>query len=382
MQDASEKLTYYREKSEVSLQLLLFVDRRPSARKQIAEIHSCLEGLKTDYSFELQLVDVGQQPYLAEHFKLVATPVLIKIYPEPRHTLAGSNLVAQLKNWLPRWASAAEDHQETLESSVGSNSVAYVTEMIQLSDEIFRLKQEKEELLDRLQFKDRVIDILAHDLRNPLTAATLALGTLELVKNADEGQVKPGLIEHLIGQARTQMRVIDKMITDILQAAKGSSAQLHIQPQKLNLIFLCQNILDQMQQRIQMKSLHLQTDIPKDLPPVHADEERVRQVLLNLLDNAIKYTPVAGTIGLTMFHRTNEKVQVIVFDNGPGIPEEDRERIFENHFRLRRDEAKDGYGLGLALCQRIVRAHYGKIWVESAPGQGSCFNFTLPVYRG
>ena len=391
MQAAPEKLTY----SEASLQLLLFVDERPSARKQIQQVRHCLESLKTDYPFELQVVDVGKQPYLAEHFKLVATPALIKIYPEPRHTLAGSNLVAQLQNWLPRWASSAEDYREHLGSAAdsspvatpkpeGMNSIASVAELIQLSDEVFRLKQEKEKLFEQLQFKDRIIDILAHDLRNPLTAASLALGTLELAQNANDeraSHLKPELIWQLIKQARTQLRNMDRMIADILQAAKGTSGELRVQPQKLNLAVLCHDVLAEMQQRTQSKSQQMETDIPQDLPLVYADEERVRQVLVNLLDNAIKYTPEGGTIELTLLHRTTEKVQVIIGDNGPGIPEENRDRIFEDHFRLQRDVSKDGYGLGLSLCQRIVRAHYGRIWVESVPGKGSSFNFTLPVYR-
>jgi two-component system clock-associated histidine kinase SasA len=391
MQAAPEKLTY----SEASLQLLLFVDERPSARKQIQQVRHCLESLKTDYPFELQVVDVGQQPYLAEHFKLVATPALIKIYPEPRHTLAGSNLVAQLQNWLPRWASSAEDYRENLGSTAdsspvatpkpeGMNSIASVAELIQLSDEVFRLKQEKEKLYEQLQFKDRIIDILAHDLRNPLTAASLALGTLELAQNANDeraSHLKPELIGQLIKQARTQLRNMDRMIADILQAAKGTSGELRVQQQKLNLAVLCHDVLAEMRQRTQSKSQQMETDIPQDLPLVYADEERVRQVLVNLLDNAIKYTPEGGTIELTLLHRTTEKVQVIIGDNGPGIPEDNRDRIFEDHFRLQRDVSKDGYGLGLSLCQRIVRAHYGRIWVESVPGKGSSFNFTLPVYR-
>lgn len=145
MQAAPEKLT----SSEASLQLLLFVDERPSSRKKLQEIRTCLENLKADYPFELQVISVGEQPYLAEHFKLVTTPTLIKIYPQPRHTLAGSNLVTQLQNWLPRWASSAEDFWEHLEPRAdlptsnldGINSIAYVAELIQLSDEAFRLKQ-------------------------------------------------------------------------------------------------------------------------------------------------------------------------------------------------------------------------------------------------
>jgi two-component system clock-associated histidine kinase SasA len=81
-----------------------------------------------------------------------------------------------------------------------------------------------------------------------------------------------------------------------------------------------------------------------------------------------------------VLHRTLQKVQVSVCDNGPGIPSENRDRIFEERFRLKRDQDKDGYGLGLSLCQRIIRAHYGQIWVDSSPN-GSCFHFTLPVIR-
>jgi two-component system clock-associated histidine kinase SasA len=136
-----------------------------------------------------------------------------------------------------------------------------------------------------------------------------------------------------------------------------------------------------MQEQFQAKSQIVETDIPQDLPAVHADSELVRQVLINLLDNANKYTPKGGKIQVSMLHRTTQKVQVSVCDTGPGIPKENRDRIFENHFRLKRDQGKDGYGIGLSLCQRIIRAHYGRIWVDSSPKGGGCFHFTLPIYR-
>ena len=171
------------------------------------------------------------------------------------------------------------------------------------------------------------------------------------------------------------------MITDILQAARGTSAELNILPQRLNLATLCQEVVGSMAARFQAKNQKVTTDIPSDLPAVYADAERVRQVVINLLDNAIKYTPVHGTIQVSVLHRTSQKVEVSVGDDGPGIPNENRDRIFEDHFRLQRDSDQDGYGIGLALCQRIIRAHYGQIWVDSIPNQGSCFHFTLPVHR-
>ncbi len=382
---------------ESPLQLLLFVDERPSSRQQVQRIRSYLKELQADYQFELQIVDVGEQPYLAEHFKLVATPALIKIHPEPRQTLAGSNLIAQLKNWWPRWQNALEAHSklhdglpESMDKDLNAptpkppiRSVADAAELIRLADEIFRLKGEKEKLLEQLQFKDQVIAMLAHDLRNPLTAVLIAIETLESNYNPDKGGVSrltPALTSQLFKQARTQTRAIDKMTAGLLQVARGTSAELRIQPQKLELGELCQDVLNHLSDRLQAKSQHLETDIPKDLPCVYGDPERIHQVLINLLDNAIKYTPEGGTIRVCGLHRTSQKVQLSVSDNGPGIPEDNRDRIFEERFRLQRDEAKEGYGIGLCLCQRIVRAHYGEIWVNSAPNGGACFHFTLPVY--
>ncbi|NJL41492.1 MAG: histidine kinase [Leptolyngbyaceae cyanobacterium SM1_4_3] len=385
---------------ETSLQLVLFVDKRPSSNQKIRQIRNHLKDLRANYVFDLQIVDVGEQPHLAEYFKLVATPALIKIYPEPRQTLAGTNLVAQLEHWWARWQRSAEEavdsqaiakQNESDDSSAAGasktlDSVAHSAELIQLSDEIFRLKQEREELREQLQFKDRLIAMLAHDLRNPLTATSIALETLELGNQAKENghaspRLTPALTAQLIKHARTQTKAIDRMITDVLQAAKGTGGEFQIQPQQLDLGTLCQEVLNYLKGQFQAKLQQLTTDIPSDLPKVYADRDRIQQVLMNLLDNASKYTPTGGSIEVSILHRTTQKVQVSVCDTGLGIPDENRERIFEDRFRLERDEAKDGYGIGLSLCQRVIRAHYGQIWVDSVPNQGSCFHFTLPVYR-
>ncbi|MCC5598087.1 histidine kinase [Nostoc favosum] len=383
--------------SEAPLQLLLFIDGRPKSRQQVQRIRAYLKELQAEYSFELETIDVGQQPYLAEHFKLIATPALIKIHPEPRQVLAGSNIIAQLKNWWPRWQAAVDTFlkvQEDLQERIDDNgratspkstirSVAVSAELIRLSDEIFRLKQEKDNLQEQLQFKDRVIAMLAHDLRNPLTAAAIAIETLQSNYNLETGQfqrLKPSMTAHLLKQARNQTKVIDRMIADLLQVGRGKDTELPILPQKVQLGKLCLDVLEELCDRYTAKSQEVETDIPNDLPYVYADPERIRQVLVNLLDNAIKYTPEGGKISVAGLHRTTQKVQFSIGDTGPGIPVENRDRIFENHFRLQRDEGTEGYGIGLCLCQRIILAHYGQIWVDSAPNNGASFHFTLPVY--
>jgi two-component system, OmpR family, clock-associated histidine kinase SasA len=378
--------------SGAALQLLLFVDRRPSSWEQLRNVRRYLQEARSDFDYDLEVIEVGDKPYLAEHFKLIATPALIKIHPQPQQTLAGSNLVAQLdRNWQ-RWQRSVKEHLanpstaiETEEASPPASSIGFVansSQLMKLSDEIFRLQRENEELQEQLRFKERLISILAHELRNPLTAASLAIDTLESVipkTETDVLQLSPERMANLFERARTQTRIIEKTISNILQASLGES-QLNIQPKPLDLGRLCQEAIAQQQKRLQAKSLKLKTDIPNDLPQAYADGERIRQVAINLLDNAIKYTPAGGSIEVAILHRTSQKIQVSISDTGPGIPVENQTCIFEDRFRLQRDRGTEGYGIGLALCQRIVRAHYGQIWVDSFPDKGSCFHFTLPVY--
>ncbi len=388
-----------------SLQLLLFVDRRPGTREQIRQIRTLLRQLQQNASFDLKVIDVIEYPYLAERFRIVATPSLVKIAPDPKQTLAGSNITQQIESCWVRWQSAGStssdppsltdrpksSQTEQLESDLDTLSLPEdveglqrYAELIKLSDTVFQLRQERDELISQLNFRDQIIAMLAHDIRNPLTAASIAVETLEIANRPSSEQsthLTPTLRTQLLKQARAQLRNMNTMITDILEASRGTQEGVKIQPGAIDLITICQHVLDNLEANISARSQQIDTDIPTDLPTVYGDTEQIKQVITNLLDNAIKYTPEGGRISLSILHRTTQKIQVSICDNGPGIPEEKRTRIFEDRYRLERDEKRQGYGIGLSLCQRIVRAHYGQIWVDSVPQQGSCFHFTLPVYR-
>ncbi len=385
LQSYSQQANFDRDASEQeSLQLLLFVDERPTSQENIQRIRTYLQNLQAEHPFKLEIIEIGKQPHLVEHYKLVATPALVKIYPLPRQILAGSNLIDQLKKWWPRWQFATQHKQENgskLDGSSSNSSIGYSAELIRLSDEIFSLQKEKEALLEQLRFKDQILAMLAHDLRSPLTAASIAVETLELSQDREDNQRTHQLRKQLFKQARKQFGIMNRMIGELLQASKSMSAQLRVQPRQLELHPLCSDIISQFANRLQKKSQLLKKDIPQDLPCVYADEELVRQAIVNLLDNAIKYTPEGGEICISILHRTSQKIQVSICDTGPGIPPEKQERIFEGHFRLQRDEQQEGYGLGLCMCRKIISAHYGQIWVDSSPDRGSCFHFTLPVYR-
>lgn len=374
--------------AEAPFKLLLFIDRQPSAAQQAYQIRQHLEQLQASTAFcvaALETIDVTEHPYLAEHFKLVATPALVKVAAEGHQTLAGRNLIPQLSHWWPRWLQEAQLHSEREEQPDQSfNAVAQSSQILQLSDQIFQLNQAQAALALQLEFKDRIIVMMAHDLRNPLTAASIAIETMELVFDPREqaaAQLKPELIAQLLRSAKSQIQTIDRMITDILQAARSSSAELQIRPQSLSLESVCVEVIESLKRKLKAKRQAVSADLPQDLPLVHADPVQIRRVIVNLMENAIKYTPETGKVDISALHRTSQKVQVSVRDTGPGIPTDKQQRIFEESFRLQRDRDQDGHGFGLALCQRIVRAHYGQIWVDSAPNRGSCFHFTLPVYR-
>lgn len=389
MKFSSETSLEYGVQSEAELQLLLFVDKRSLAREHISQVSGYLETLETDFSIELNVVEVAEQPYLVEHYRLVATPALVRIRPEPRYVLAGSNLIAQLEECWPYWHSSLVSQTLTqtrtdLGASKTDPTIADATQRMQLSDEIFRLTQANAALRDQLNFQERMIVMLAHDLRNPLTATSLALETIMGQRTVDQPQnasLTPELLERLTQHAYTQTQIIERMITHLLEASQNNQEKLAIHPKKVELGPLCQEVILKLQNTSQQKSQILATDIPPDLPSVHADPDQVRQVVINLLDNAMKYTPEAGEICLSVVHRTTQGVQVTVCDNGLGIPMKDQDHIFDYRYRLTRDKGQSGYGIGLNLCKRIINAHYGKIWVDSASNRGSCFHFTLPVYR-
>ncbi|MEN9224121.1 MAG: histidine kinase [Thermostichus sp. HHBFW_bins_43] len=362
------------------IRLLLFAKSQASIAELAEQLRRHIQGLPGQYPAQLEVVPLEEHPYLAEHYKLVVTPALVKAEPLPAQVLAGADLATQLEVWWPRWQGQVALVSSQENAGQDPSPPPTTEALLQMSEEVFSLRQERAQLREQLHFKDRILAMLVHDLRSPLTATALAVETLQQGRDP-AGSLDKELERQLFEHARQQLRKMDSMITDILESARGTASELRIQAVETQLPGLCQSVVEELWPRIQAKQLQFQSDIPADLPSVQVDPDKIRQVLFNLLDNAIKYTPAQGSIRLNALHRTSQKVQVTVSDTGPGIPAADQENIFSDSVRLLRDQQQEGYGIGLSLCRRILRAHYGQIWVESAPGEGSSFHFTLPVYR-
>lgn len=377
--------------TSIGLKLVLFVAHPATSHELAQQIRDHLTQMPGDFRAELDVMAIGEHPYLVEHYRLVATPALVKTFPLPAQVLAGGDLMTQLDVWWPRWQGQValvkrgkSGSQKSSDLTPADPTLPDLTNdhphntsaLMKMSEQLFQVKQERDRLAEQIHFKDRILAMLVHDLRNPLTAASMAMETIQHQEEMD-----PRFTRHWVEQARQQLRKMDVMICDILEASRGATSELAIQASQVQMVELCLSVLKDFDRRIREKRLRIKTDLPGNLPTVHADPSKIRQVIVNLVDNAIKYTPPEGHIWVSALHRTAQNVQITVSDTGPGIPKEAQERIFSDAVRLDRDHGSEGYGLGLTLCRQILRAHYGQIWVEERPGGGSSFHVSLPVYR-
>jgi NtrC-family two-component system sensor histidine kinase KinB len=161
-----------------------------------------------------------------------------------------------------------------------------------------------------------------------------------------------------------------------LDLSKIEEGKMKMEFEKISLQRLCQNVAGILENQTSERRVHLTVEVPQNLPDVKADANKITWVLTNLVTNALRYTKRGGSIRLLAAHH-GPYVHVSVIDNGPGIPLEDQSKIFDKFVQIRSDKVLGGSGLGLAICKEIIRAHGGTIWVDSIPGEGSTFTFTL-----
>ena len=360
-------------KGRQRLKLLLVAARHHLSGPDLRSVVHYLERDDVGFQVTLQVADPSQQPELLELHRLVITPALIKLSPAPKQVFAGSNILQQLKGWVPRW------QQDGVVSGLGLSlrptelDGSRTQKELQLEDQLLVLRQENETLIDRIHAQERLLRMVAHELRTPLTAAALALQSQRL------GQIDLPRFQDVITRRLEEMEALSK---DLLEVGTTRWETL-FNPQRLDLASVSAEVILELEKLWLGRNVEIRTDIPSDLPKVFADQRRMRQVLLNLLENALKYTGNGGHITLTMLHRTSQRLEVSVCDSGPGIPTEEQQRIFLDRVRLpQTSDRTTGFGVGLSVCRRIVEVHGGRIWVVSEPGEGACFTFTVPIWQG
>ncbi len=247
-------------------------------------------------------------------------------------------------------------------------------------------EQEREQLLESerqaraqteaaLRMRDRVLRIVSHDLKNPLHTIGMAAEVLKMRLPDERRTQQLEIIRRTVDRA-------NRMVMDLLDAARIQSGQaISIQPQPLPVGPLLAEAVEAFRLQAEQKCQRLVCETADGVSHVLADNDRLHQVLSNLIGNAVKFTPEGGLIRVTAEPEANGMVRFSVSDTGPGIPQELLPRLFQP-FAQAADTASLGTGLGLAISKGIVEAHGGEIQAHTVPGEGTTFTFTLPAARG
>jgi PAS domain S-box-containing protein len=220
--------------------------------------------------------------------------------------------------------------------------------------------------------RDAVLAFVAHDLRSPLGAIGLAAGS---ILRQDEKRIEPIRAASKIIQRSVEQA--SRLIDDLLDIASIEAGKLRLERVPVSTRDLVLEAAEALSPSVRESFLELERHVEEPLPTVLADRGRILQVFSNLVGNAVKFTSAGGRVRITA-ERRGDEVCYSVSDTGAGIPEEHVPHVFDRFWQARRSDRR-GAGQGLAIARGIVEAHGGRIWVESAPGQGSTFRFTLPV---
>jgi signal transduction histidine kinase len=268
------------------------------------------------------------------------------------------------------------DSQQALERSL-SRSTALGERLQETNVELEDARSAAE---DAKHFRGQFLANMSHELRTPLNAIIGFSETMLKVPAMYDGVKLPGAYEDDLQQIYTSGRQLLTLINDILDLAKVDAGKLDVRVARVDLHPLMKVVVSTAGGLVGNKPVQLETKIPDYLPPVWADEARVRQVLLNLYSNAAKFTE-SGTITLTVAE-VEEGVRVSLADTGIGISQDNLELIFDE-FKQAETGGRDprsGAGLGLAISRQLLTLMGGRIWAESEVGKGSTFHFILPVH--
>lgn len=225
--------------------------------------------------------------------------------------------------------------------------------------------------------KDFVANV-SHELRTPLTSIK---GYVEAL--LDGGNDDPETAVNFLTIILKQSDRLNLILEDLLELSKIESGRVSFKEEPLDLRSLIERTLSMIKPLADKKDHRLVSQVDDRLTPITGDEGRLAQVLTNLLDNAVKYTPERGTVTVTAGNLPDQTVELTVSDTGIGIPEEDRPRVFERFYRVDKARSREmgGTGLGLAIVKHIVEGHGGQVWVEAQAPQGSRFVVRLPINR-
>ena len=285
--------------------------------------------------------------------------------------------------WTLRWITEQILEKEEAERKILQLNRELEARVAQRTEELARAYEElrernraleaaNEELKELDQLKSDFVSMVSHELRAPLTNIN---GSIELMLSDDS--MDPETQRAMLRIIAEQTARLTRLVQGILNVSRIEARKLEIHPE----VVFIHPILEKVVREIAQTTERHVFELPEQpLPPVWADPDRLQEILSNLLDNAVKYSPDGGTIRIGA-QVLDDRMVISVSDPGLGIPARELDKIFEKFHRVDRGDARAtyGHGLGLYISKRLVEAHGGDIWVESELGRGSTFYFTLPL---
>lgn len=313
--------------------------------------------------------------------ELMAAPFIEFVHPEDRdRTLAEAAALSHgqaSRSFENRYRCRDGSYRWFLwtAASYGQQQLTYATarDITDRKANESTLVQAKDQAESANRFKDQFLSNMSHELRTPLNAI---LGFAQILLDPRHGsftESQRGFIQHI----RDAGKHLLGLINDILDLSKIESGRLDLMLENLSASLICSEVADVLRPLAQRKSQTISVEVDGDCL-VHADARRMKQVLMNLAGNAVKFTPDGGRITLRATS-SDGMVRCEIQDSGPGIRPEDQAAIFEAFQRLPQTAQVEGTGLGLAIARKLVELHSGMIGLESEPGKGTCFYFCLPA---
>lgn len=290
----------------------------------------------------------------------------------------------QFSNVLRRMPALAK----LLMSTTGSYLVSADVERInlgrsyqQMQTRVCALGQEREQLVELLRLREEMEAMLVHDFRNPLNIIKTGVTLLSSLNDADE-YPEDDAVTTILDLMNGAVGRMEKLANALLDISKMEAGRKNLNIEPFNIIALASTVINEQKAQSEGRHIELLTLGPLQIE-IKADRDILQRVLVNLIDNALKFTPNEADIKLEIHPPEGDWLHINVIDTGPGIPEPDRDRIFEKFTRVKRPNAaltRKGTGLGLTFCQMAVEAHGGKIWVDAGTDNiGACFHIKLPL---
>jgi signal transduction histidine kinase len=253
---------------------------------------------------------------------------------------------------------------------------------LSLKDYAYELERANKELRKIDEIKSEFVSVASHELRTPLAAIKNAV---QLMMSGKTGEINENQAKFL-SMAERNINRLTNILNDLLDLSRIESGKIDIKFEELDVRIPIEFVASTLKPQADAKSIQIVVEVTQHLPAVYGDQEKIEQILTNLIGNAIKFTPEGGKVVVSTqpLDAQERKLAISVRDTGIGIPKDQLEKIFEKFHQVEGSLHRlvSGTGLGLAITKGLVEANYGTIWVESEVGKGSVFTFTLPMSKG